>query len=433
MKKGIATMILFCALAFCAQPVSATTVDPSTNTTTDTTVTDPATTPDTVYSVTVAFNKNGGKGSMTNLTVASNATTATVLPKNTFTRKNFTFGGWNTAANGSGTAYANLADVSTLATAENNGQTVTLYAQWKINAPQIKKIKKMSPTTIKVTFKKNSKAAGYEIQYSVKKNFSGAKKVSVKKKLSSKEVSGLTPGKANYVRIRSYYKSGGKKLYGDWSKSKKVKMKKGYTIENTKALTAIEADITLTGSGSGYHAKIVLTTPTSAVSFGIQHDEHAVAPYTHKSMALIENVEHNGPGGQTYTRPGNRELQCGKTYKMMITVDRKGNGNVYLDYEKIGSFHNSGLANAAVGCRVEGAVRLNGDSIKATFDNIKLKQAGKYEKDKLYGGNIFASNPTIKTKKVEAKNKVIISGKGTGINGDWDSDYEGVSGIFQFY
>ena len=386
---------------------------------------------DAVYSVTVTFDANGGSGVMNSLTAASNVSTS--LTSNVFTRSGFTFTGWNTAADGTGTAYADAADVTQLAAAEYNGQTITLYAQWKLNAPSIKSVKSSTPASMKVTYKKNSKAAGYEISYATKKSFKGAKKVTAKKGSSNTEITNVIPGKTYYVRMRSYYKAGGVKKYSDWSKSKKIKMKKGATLANTKALTAIEADITLTGSGSGYHAKLVLCTPTSAVSYGIQYDKCASAPYTGKAMAMIENVASNAAGGQSYSRPGNRELQPGKTYHMMMTVDKKGNGNVYLDYKKIGSFSNAGLANQAVYIRVEGAVRLNGDQVKATFDNIKLRQGGKLEADKKYGGWFPSSNKGIKTKKVNNKNKVIISGTGSGINGDWDSDYENVSGIFQFY
>lgn len=386
---------------------------------------------DAVYSVTVTFDANGGSGVMNSLTAASNVSTS--LTSNVFTRSGFTFTGWNTAADGTGTAYADATDVTQLAAAEYNGQTITLYAQWKLNAPSIKSVKSSTPASMKVTYKKNSKVAGYEISYATKKSFKGAKKVTAKKASSNTEITNVIPGKTYYVRMRSYYKAGGVKKYSDWSKSKKIKMKKGATLANTKALTAIEADITLTGSGSGYHAKLVLCTPTSAVSYGIQYDKCASAPYTGKAMAMIENVASNAAGGQSYSRPGNRELQPGKTYHMMMTVDKKGNGNVYLDYKKIGSFSNAGLANQAVYIRVEGAVRLNGDQVKATFDNIKLRQGGKLEADKKYGGWFPSSNKGIKTKKVNNKNKVIISGTGSGINGDWDSDYENVSGIFQFY
>jgi uncharacterized repeat protein (TIGR02543 family) len=47
----------------------------------------------------------------------------TALTLNTFTRTNYTFSGWNTAANGSGTAYANGATYPFTSDA-------TLYAQW---------------------------------------------------------------------------------------------------------------------------------------------------------------------------------------------------------------------------------------------------------------------------------------------------------------
>lgn len=424
MKKKLVVLGMLFGLTFCMQPVFAAEAA-------DVSALGVGVEQDAVYSVTVTFDANGGSGVMNSLTAASNVSTS--LTSNVFTRNGFTFTGWNTAADGTGTAYADAADVTQLAAAEYNGQTITLYAQWKLNAPSIKSVKSSTPASMKVTYKKNSKAAGYEISYATKKSFKGAKKVTAKKGSSNTEITNVIPGKTYYVRMRSYYKAGGVKKYSDWSKSKKIKMKKGATLANTKALTAIEADITLTGSGSGYHAKLVLCTPTSAVSYGIQYDKCASAPYTGKAMAMIENVASNAAGGQSYSRPGNRELQPGKTYHMMMTVDKKGNGNVYLDYKKIGSFSNAGLANQAVYIRVEGAVRLNGDQVKATFDNIKLRQGGKLEADKKYGGWFPSSNKGIKTKKVNNKNKVIISGTGSGINGDWDSDYENVSGIFQFY
>lgn len=50
------------------------------------------------------------------------------LRKNAFKKKGFTFGGWNTKADGTGTNYGNGAQVSNL-TSKKNG-TVTLYAKW---------------------------------------------------------------------------------------------------------------------------------------------------------------------------------------------------------------------------------------------------------------------------------------------------------------
>ena len=68
---------------------------------------------------TVTFNNNGGSGSMSD----QSSSTASNLTSNTFTRTGYSFAGWNTAANGSGTAYANGASFPFTA-------STTLYAQW---------------------------------------------------------------------------------------------------------------------------------------------------------------------------------------------------------------------------------------------------------------------------------------------------------------
>ncbi len=52
------------------------------------------------------------------------STTYTKLNTNTFTRSGYTFNGWNTKANGSGTSYSDGASV-------NLSADTTLYAQWK--------------------------------------------------------------------------------------------------------------------------------------------------------------------------------------------------------------------------------------------------------------------------------------------------------------
>ena len=75
----------------------------------------------TVSPVTVTFNANGGSGTMNDLSISNNAT---ALTKNALTREGYQFSGWNTASDGTGTAYADEA-IFTPA-----GEAVTLYAQW---------------------------------------------------------------------------------------------------------------------------------------------------------------------------------------------------------------------------------------------------------------------------------------------------------------
>lgn len=100
--------------------------------------------------------------------------------------------------------------------------------------PSVKKPGKVSATkkTIKgakkkitVKIKKVSGAAGYQIQYSTKKNFSKAVKSKNVTKASTVTLKNVKKG-TYYVRVRAYKKSGSKKVYGSWSAKIKVKVTK---------------------------------------------------------------------------------------------------------------------------------------------------------------------------------------------------------------
>lgn len=76
---------------------------------------------------TVTFDKNAidATGTMSSQSIASG--TSAALTTNAYTRAGYTFTGWNTLANGTGTAYANGASYTM------GGANVTLYAQWALN------------------------------------------------------------------------------------------------------------------------------------------------------------------------------------------------------------------------------------------------------------------------------------------------------------
>lgn len=72
---------------------------------------------------TITFNANGGSGTVPTA-ISTYVGVANTIPSNSLTRTGYTFDGWNTASDGSGTAYATG---STITPSGN----VTLYAQWK--------------------------------------------------------------------------------------------------------------------------------------------------------------------------------------------------------------------------------------------------------------------------------------------------------------
>ena len=79
---------------------------------------------------TVRFGKNGGKGTMADMTGLAYDSTYK-LSANTFTRSGYTFVGWNTKKDGSGVSYKNKASIANLTAVD--GKTIILYAQWKKN------------------------------------------------------------------------------------------------------------------------------------------------------------------------------------------------------------------------------------------------------------------------------------------------------------
>ena len=219
-------------------------------------------------------------------------------------------------------------------------------------------------------------------------------------------------------------------------------------IDNTASKYTIEADVTLNGSGTGQHAKLVIASPTSAVSFGLQYDVAARAPHTNKTSFMVENISSNNAGGQNYQWTGHYANK-GTSYRLMLTLQADGNYAGYINGAKVISGRNTALAGRTdLALRVEGAARKSGDTVTATFANIKLKN-GTYSANRLwtgtprfnisnglvtkFDGKSVSNNPsddrTVRT--------VVITGGLTGLaaNADWDTAgyFDKVSGLVQFY
>ncbi len=87
-----------------------------------------------VYSHTLAYNANGGSNIPSNSTVTNSSSTYNMTVSNSIpTRIGYTFTGWNTNSNGTGTNYSAGNSVSVGANA-----TVTLYAKWSVNSSTLK-------------------------------------------------------------------------------------------------------------------------------------------------------------------------------------------------------------------------------------------------------------------------------------------------------
>ena len=132
-------------------------------------------------------------------------------------------------------------DSSTAGTTAAKKETATTAApviRVSVKKAAIQKIKALKKAFTINILKNKDQVTGYQISYSYKKNFKGQKvktlkkfkykKIKVKRKkytITSYKVKGLKRKKTIYVRVRAYKQVGKTKVYGKWSRVKKVKIK----------------------------------------------------------------------------------------------------------------------------------------------------------------------------------------------------------------
>lgn len=102
----------------------------------------------------------------------------------------------------------------------------TSTVKTKVSVDKIKITKtKAGKKKVKVFWKKQKQAAGYQIRYAAAKNMKHAKIVKSAKTTTSKMIKKLKTKKRYYFQIRAYAKDGNKTVYGTWSNKKSVKVK----------------------------------------------------------------------------------------------------------------------------------------------------------------------------------------------------------------
>ena len=97
------------------------------------------------------------------------------------------------------------------------------YQKTGMTQAEIKKILSKK-RCLKLFLGKVTGAKGYQLQYAMNKKFK--KKKSVQTKKTKYTIKKLKKKKTYYIRVRAYKMNGRKKVYGKWSKVKKVKIKK---------------------------------------------------------------------------------------------------------------------------------------------------------------------------------------------------------------
>lgn len=130
-----------------------------------------------------------------------------------------------------GTLIGNKEGKTTLTTSVtlDKAKTVTVPVQ-VVDAPKravLTKIKSAKAKTLKLTWKRDKKATGYQVMIATDKNFKKNKKTATIKKNTtvSKTFTKLKRKKVYYAKARSYKQVGKTKVYGAYSKTKKARVK----------------------------------------------------------------------------------------------------------------------------------------------------------------------------------------------------------------
>lgn len=173
----------------------------------------PVTSAPVVTSYTVEFNSDGGN------IISSQTITGgekAIMPSNPIKAEHL-FAGWY---------YGDVPyDFNTAISANT-----TLTARWnKVSPakPSIKKLKNTKKAKMNITLKSVKDIEGYEISYSTYKN-AKKKAIVVETDKTSFTISNLIQGKTYYVRVRTFSSdSTGEKVYSNYSKIKKLSIKKG--------------------------------------------------------------------------------------------------------------------------------------------------------------------------------------------------------------
>lgn len=127
-----------------------------------------------------------------------------------------------TAANGVTYIYAVAAHNTAGTGSKSSGKTTV-----RLTGVKISSLKNSSSKKLTVKWSQNKKASGYQVKYSLKKDFSDSTtKTYSGKDTLSKTLSGLKKGKTYYVRVRVYKTINDTKYYSAWSGTKSLKITK---------------------------------------------------------------------------------------------------------------------------------------------------------------------------------------------------------------
>ena len=297
----------------------------------------------------VAFSANGGKfGTETTKKAKQTNGKKYILPANPV-REGYTFNGWYSAKNGGSRITASSTVKVTKST--------RLYAHWSTKAYW-------------VVFDANGGKIGTAAAQKTKQTY-----------LSQYSLP-ADPVREGYI-FNGWYtaKSGGSQI----TAASTVKITKSTRLYaqweaelQTTADFVIETKINVSGTGSGWHGKLVIQDGNVGISFGIQRDTHSGIGSRTQPYIMFESVRNN-PAYHNYK--GYRTVAPG-WHTLRLEYYRSENKAIgYCDGEYIAEIYVQPLSASYLVISREAIPRLSGDTVDASFKDMFV-----YSRSYNYGG-----------------------------------------------
>ena len=169
-------------------------------------------------------------------------------------------------------------------------------------------------TSVTVKWKKQAKAAGYQVQYSTAQSFKGAKTITIKgQRMDTVKFQKPVAGKKYYVRVRAYKIVHGEKYFSRWASNveKNVSRKgKEENREQTPVKTPAKTPDTAAETTALTSAPADGQTTAEAPARSQAQDEKqpGAKPHVHTWVDIKKTVHHEAEGHYDWKQTGTRTV-----------------------------------------------------------------------------------------------------------------------------
>ncbi len=350
----------------------------------------------TPISYTIKFNGNNAtSGTMSNLSMTYDV--AKTLTANAFKRTGYTYAGWNTKADGTGTAYRDKQSVKNLTT--TNGATIMLYTQWQPIGYSVKfngngsTSGSMSNQSFVYDIAQNLNANTFKREFMITYNYNYAGKTDTTEKAAATFNGWATSASGSVVytnkqSVKNLSSTSGAvvNVYAKWT-DKAVTLptptRTGYTFDGW--YTTATGGTKIGGGGSSYTTDkdVIVYAHWTPITYTIKFDGNKATSGTMANLTMTYDVAKN--------LTANAFVRTGYTFTGWNTA-ADGKGTAYADKQSVKNLTATDKTTITLYAQwkpISYMIRFNGNGASSgTMSDMAMT----YDVEKTLTANAFVKN-----------------------------------------